>query len=77
MQLDELVERKDWPALGHEEISVGHGDRASLVRLPHRTDAARDVELEVDDRQVTVIYWHEHVPFTSRDEALQFVEMLG
>jgi len=77
VRLDELIEAKQWPALGHEEITIGHGDRAALVRLPHTMDHARDVELEVDDRQVVVIYWEEHVPFTSRDEALRFIEMLG
>jgi hypothetical protein len=77
VRLDELVDTKQWPALGREEVSVGAGDRVVLVRLPHRTDPDRLVELEVDDRRVVVTYWHEQVPFTNRDEALRFVEMLG
>jgi len=35
------------------------------------------VELEVDDRRVVVGYPPEHVEFTSRDEALRFIEMLA
>ena len=35
------------------------------------------VELEVDDRRVVVRYPPEHVEFTSRDEALQFLEMIA
>src|SRR5262249_36585116 len=77
VRLDELIEAKRWSALGAGEITIGHGDRAALVRLPHTSDADRDIELEIDDRQVVVIYWDEHVPFTSRDEALRFIEMLG
>src|SRR5437879_4109497 len=75
IRLEELVDAHDWPALAPEAVIEGHG--VALVRLPHKADSARDIELEVDDRRVVVIYWHEHVPFTSRDEALQFVEMMG
>src|SRR5689334_18035683 len=76
VRLDELIETKQWPALGHEDISIGHGEHNALVRLPHTSDPARTIELEVDDREVKVLYWDEHVPFTSRDEALRFIEML-
>jgi len=77
VRLDELIETKQWPALGHEDISIGHGEHNALVRLPHTSHPDRTIELEVDDRQVKVLYWDEHVPFTSRDEALRFIEMLG
>jgi hypothetical protein len=77
VQLDDLVDAHPWPALAREVVSVGTGDTQALVRLPHAHDYARDVEVLVDDRQVTVNYGPEHVAFTSRDEALRFVEMLG
>ncbi len=77
VQLDDLVDAHTWPALDREIVTVGSGDAAVLVRLPHAQDSARDVELVVDDLEVTVTYAPEHVSFTSRDEALRFVEMLG
>jgi len=77
VQLDELVDGKGWPALAREIVTVGFGDAAALVRLPHAHDDARDLELQVDDHQVIVTYHPEHVAFTSRDEALRFLEMLG
>ena len=45
--------------------------------LPHRTEPDRTITLEVDDRIVHVQYGAERIPFTRRDEALRFVEMLG
>lgn len=80
VQLDDLVDAHAWPGLDREIVTVGAGDAAVLVRLPHAHDKARDVELVVDDRQVTVTYAPEHVSFAGsggRDEALRFVEMLG
>jgi len=80
VQLDDLVDAHAWPGLDREIVTVGAGDAAVLVRLPHTHDKARDVELVVDDRQVTVTYAPEHVSFAGsggRDEALRFVEMLG
>jgi hypothetical protein len=77
VQLDDLVDARAWPALDREIVTVGSGDAAALVRLPHTKDSTRDIELVVDDRQVTVTYAPEHVSFTSREEALRFVEMLG
>jgi hypothetical protein len=80
VRLDDLVDAHVWPALDREIVTVGAGDAAVLVRLPHADDRARDLELVVDDRQVTVTYAPEHVSFSGaggRDEALRFVEMLG
>jgi hypothetical protein len=77
VQLDELVDGHAWPGLDREIVTVGSGDAAVLVRLPHAHDHARDLELQVDDHQVTVNYGPENVAFTSREEALRFVEMLG
>ena len=45
-------------------------DTAAFVRLG-------DVELEIDDRIVLVRYRPEEIKFTSRDEALQFIEMIA
>jgi hypothetical protein len=75
VDLDALVDREQWPALGDEVVSVGTGE--ALVRLPHAHDHSKDLELVIDDRKVKVVYAPEHVEFTSRKEALQFVEMLG
>ena len=35
-----------------------------------------DIRVEVDDHLVKVAYLPERIPFTSREEALRFVEML-
>ncbi len=77
VQLDDLVDAHAWPALDREVVTIGSGDAATLVRLPHVDDHARDIEAQIDDRVVTVTYGPEHVTFTSRDEALRFLEMLG
>jgi hypothetical protein len=77
VELDELVDAHLWPDLEREIVSVTPGGNAVLVRLPHRHDPGRDLELEVDDRLVQVRYGPEHVNFTSPAEALRFVEMLA
>ena len=80
VRLDDLVDAHAWPGLDREVVTVGAGDAAVLVRLPHAHDHARDVELVVDDREVTVTYGPEHVSFSGsggRVESLRFVEMLG
>jgi hypothetical protein len=77
VRLDELVDGRDWPELDREIVRVGTGDAAALVRLPHRTDHGRDVEVEIDDRRVVVRYGPESIAFTGRNEALHFVDMLG
>jgi hypothetical protein len=66
VELDALLERKG--IVG--EPSVTTGDASALVQLG-------DVELEVDDRRVIVRYAPEQIVFTSRDEALGFVEMIA
>ena len=75
VDLEDLVDRETWPALEREVVTVGN--EQALVRLPHAQDHAKDIELVVDDRKVKVTYGPEHVEFTSRKEALHFVEMLG
>jgi len=77
LRLDDLVDGHDWPQLDHDATGARPGHAAALARLPHRHDSARDIELEIDDRNVIVTYGPEHITFTKRDEALQFVEMLG
>jgi hypothetical protein len=75
--LEALLDVKAWPDLDRDAVTVTSGRDAGLVVLPHRHDARRNVELEVDDRVVRVAYGPERIPFTRRDEALRFVEMLG
>jgi hypothetical protein len=77
VSLDDLVAAHDWPELDRDEMRANSGDAAVLVHLRHRRDHERDVEVEVDDHRVVVRYPPEHVSFTSRDEALRFIEMLG
>jgi hypothetical protein len=77
VRLEELFDQRGWPHLDRAAISVGSADGTTLVRLPHTTDRLRDLELQVDDRRVIVRYAPESVEFTSRDEAQQFIEMLG
>jgi hypothetical protein len=57
---------------------------ASLAASPDVTDvgtAARlelgDIEVQVDDHNVVVRYAPEEISFTSRDEALQFIQMIA
>jgi hypothetical protein len=77
VSLDDLVAARDWPDLDRDAMRANPGDAAVLVHLRHRQDHARDVEVEVDDHRVVVRYPPEHISFTSRDEALRFIEMLG
>ena len=77
VRLEELFDARAWKNLDRDAISVGSADGTTLVRLPHATDHDRDVELEIDDRRVIVRYAPESVEFTSRDEAHEFIEMLG
>jgi hypothetical protein len=77
MRLEDLVDAREWPALEREVVSVGAGEATALVRLPHAHDHDRDVEVEIEDRAIVVILRPERITFTSTDEALQFVEMLG
>jgi hypothetical protein len=77
IRLEELVDSREWPALEREVVTVGAGRAEALVRLPHATHHDRDVAVEIDDHRVIVVFGPERIPFTSRDEALQFVEMLG
>ncbi len=76
VQLEELLDRVEPAGLQRDAITVTPADTSALVRLPHRTNHDRDVEIEVDDRRVVVAYLPERIPFTSQTEALKFVEML-
>ena len=77
VEVEALVDAHQWPLLDRDALTIGTGDASALVRLPHASDHARDVELEVDDHRVIVGYKPERIEFTKRDEALRFVEMLG
>src|SRR5579871_2164924 len=77
VRLEALFDARAWPNLDRDAISVGSADGTTLVRLPHTTDHVRDLELQIDDRRVIVRYAPESIEFTSRDEAEQFIEMLG
>ena len=76
-QIEELLATADWPALDHAAVAVTTGHTRALVVLPHRRDPRLNVELEIDDRQVKISYGPERIPFSRRDEALRFLEMLG
>ena len=76
-QIEELLATADWPALDHAAVAVTTGHTSALVVLPHRRDPRLNVELEIDDRQVKISYGPERIPFSRRDEALRFLEMLG
>ena len=76
VRLEDLVDRSEPAGLERDAMTVSTGDAAALVRLPHRVDHTRDIEIEIDDRRVVVAYLPERVTFTSSDEALRFVEML-
>ena len=76
MRLEDLLDRAPPPGLDRDAMTVTTGDAAALVRLPHVSDRARDVEIEIDDHRVKVAYLPERISFTDPDEALRFVEML-
>jgi hypothetical protein len=77
VRLEDLVDTRAWPDLDRDGMTTTSSGSSALVRLPHKSDHARAVELEVDDRTVVVRYPPDEISFTSRDEALQFIEMLG
>ncbi len=76
VQLEDLLDRNPPAGLDREAMTISTGDAAALVLLPHVTDHSRDIELDIDDHRVVVAYPPERVIFTSRDEALRFVEMI-
>jgi len=76
VELEELVERSDAPGLDRDRVEVTTSDAAALVRLPHRDDSTRDVELQVDDHNVVVSYGGEPLHLRDRAFALQFVEAI-
>jgi hypothetical protein len=76
-RVEQLLDDAAWPALDRDAITVTEGRDSTLVVLPHRNDVRLDVELEIDDRAVKIQYGPERIPFTRRDEALRFLEMLG
>jgi len=76
-QIERLLDAHAWPNLDRDTVTVTAGGESALVVLPHRRDPALAVTLEVDDRLVHVQYGPERIPFTRRDEALRFLEMLG
>jgi hypothetical protein len=76
VRLEDQLDQNPPAGLQREDVTITTGDAAALVRLPHESDHARDVEIEIGDRRVVVAYPPERVVFTSSDEALRFVEML-
>ena len=76
MQLEELIDRTDAPGLDRDRVEITTADAIALVRLPHRTEPERDVELQVDDHVVVVSYGGEPLHLRDRGFALQFVEAL-
>ena len=76
-QIEELLDASNWPDLDRRATTVTAGDASALVVLPHRRDPRLNLEVEIDDLQVKIAYGPERIPFTRRDEALRFLEMLG
>jgi hypothetical protein len=76
IRLEDLLDRLEPPGLRRDAVAITTADAQALVRLPHVSDPSRDVEIEIDDHKVIVGYPPERISFTSRDEALQFIEML-
>jgi hypothetical protein len=76
VQLEEVLVSAVAPELDRERIAITTADAIALVRLPHRADAGRDVELQIDDRVVVVSYGGEPLHLRDRAFALQFVEAL-
>ena len=76
VDLETLLDRTAAPGLDRDRVAITTADAVALVRLPHRDDAARDVELQVDDRVVVVSYGGEPLHLRDRAFALQFVEAL-
>jgi hypothetical protein len=77
VRLDDLVDEHNWPNLDRGEMVASAGEAAVLVPMRNRRDHRLDLEVQVDDHNVVVRYPPEHVTFTSRDEALRFIEMLA
>jgi hypothetical protein len=76
IQLEVLLDRLQPAGLQREATTIAAADTSALVRLPHRTDHDRDIEIEIDDRHVVVAYLPERISFTDQSEALRFIEML-
>ena len=76
VELEELLDRIDAPGLDRDGVEITTGDAAALVRLPHRTDRSRGIELQVDDHQVIVRYGGEPLHLRPRSFALEFLEAL-
>ena len=74
VELEELIDRTDAPGLDRDQIGITTADAIALVRLPHREDPGRTVELQVDDQKVVVSYGGEPLHLRPRSFALQFLE---
>jgi hypothetical protein len=76
VQLEELLDRVEAPGLDRDRTRITTAHAVALARLPHRSDPARDVELEIDDRVVIVSYGGEPLHLRDRAFALKFMEAL-
>ena len=76
VELEDLMDRTEAALLDRDRTEITTADAIALVRLAHRTDPARDVELQVDDREVVVSYGGEPLHLRDRAFALQFIEAL-
>jgi hypothetical protein len=76
VELEDLLDRADAPGLDRNRVEVTTAHAAALVRLPHRGDPTRDVELQVDDHNVVVSYGGEPLHLRDRAFALRFVEAM-
>jgi hypothetical protein len=74
--LEELLDRADAPGLDRDRVEVTTADATALVRLRHRDDGSRAVELLIDDHNVVAAYGGEPLHLRDRAFALQFVEAI-
>ena len=77
LRLDALVDANAWTDVDPNGVVARSGRDAVRLELRRCDGATAPIGVEVADRNVTVSYGPEHIAFTSRDEALQFIEMLG
>jgi hypothetical protein len=76
VELEAALDRAEAPGLDRDRVEITTAHAIALVRLPHRGDQTRDVELQVDDHNVVVSYGPEPLHLRDRAFALRFVEAI-
>ncbi len=76
VDLEDLLDRIAAPGLDRDGVEITTAHAVALVRLPHRSDPDRTIEIEVDDHQVIVRYGGEPLHLRGRAFVLEFLEAL-